>query len=221
MALDSYESFFKAQPKKDFQIWEYTQAEGSTDLKKQRVNIDQSTISVHEYSAGAKKLEIKNPNDSWLFYTFTQTGFDKGKALPMSEGIEVFKEVLDKDGNKVSKVFQGDEVTVEVSFRSKTNRGLDDIAVVDLYPSGFAPILTDQGKAKGESGFRPDFIDTREDRIIVYGAISKDLQKIRYKLKATNVGVFKLPATLVEDMYHRENRAVGDEQVLVVERKTK
>ena len=65
-----------------------------------------------------------------------------------------------------------------LSFRSTSDKKHSDVAVVDLLPSGFSAVLTDEGKAKGSEGYAPEFIDTREDRVISYGVSRSELREI-------------------------------------------
>lgn len=60
-----------------------------------------------------------------------------------------------------------------------------------------------------ESGpsFIPEYLDLREDRVIVYAAVTTTPQEFVYQLKATNVGTFQVPAVYAENMYDRSVRA--------------
>ncbi|MDB5987411.1 MAG: hypothetical protein JWR16_2464 [Nevskia sp.] len=53
----------------------------------------------------------------------------------------------------------------------------------------------------------PDYADLREDRVVAYGGISTDVQELRYRIKATNVGTFNLPPAYGEAMYDRKVQA--------------
>jgi alpha-2-macroglobulin len=47
------------------------------------------------------------------------------------------------------------------------------------------------------------YADVREDRVVFYGDISTELQEVTYKVRATNVGEFVVPAAYGEAMYDR------------------
>ena len=54
-----------------------------------------------------------------------------------------------------------------------------------------------------------DFIDQREDRIVVYATLTPEVTSFEYKIKAVAEGKFKIPATFAEGMYNRDLRFVG------------
>jgi uncharacterized protein YfaS (alpha-2-macroglobulin family) len=54
-----------------------------------------------------------------------------------------------------------------------------------------------------------NFVDKREDRLVVYGTVRPDLQEINYKLKAVVPGTYVVPAAFGEGMYDRLTRYRG------------
>ena len=59
-------------------------------------------------------------------------------------------------------------------------------------------------------------IDVREDRILSYGSVRKDSGELQYKIKATNVGKYVLPLTVMEHMYDPTVKAIGKEKKIEV-----
>lgn len=55
--------------------------------------------------------------------------------------------------------------------------------------------------------WQPDYADLREDRVVLYGFVSKDLQEFAYRIKATNTGTFMVPPAYCESMYDRSVQA--------------
>ncbi|MBL6752277.1 MAG: alpha-2-macroglobulin family protein [Nevskia sp.] len=53
----------------------------------------------------------------------------------------------------------------------------------------------------------PDYADLREDRVVAYGEITPDIQELRYRIKATNVGTFRVPPAYGEALYDRRIQA--------------
>jgi len=68
------------------------------------------------------------------------------------------------------------------------------------------------------SDFSADYIDVREDRVVLYGSVSKEMTTFIYKIKATNAGKVVTPAIHAESMYDRSVRARGEPGGLVVAR---
>lgn len=68
------------------------------------------------------------------------------------------------------------------------------------------------------AGF-PDFADLREDRVVVYGRATDQVQEFSYRIKATNAGSFIVPAAFGESMYDRKVRARAAAGRITVERR--
>jgi alpha-2-macroglobulin len=64
----------------------------------------------------------------------------------------------------------------------------------------------------------PDFADLREDRVVLYGSASDQVQEFSYRIKATNAGAFIVPAAYGESMYHPQVKARSVSAHMVVER---
>jgi len=169
--------------------------------------------------AGTAKLGLANDSDFNLYYSWTEQGFER--KLPdtaVNQGLEVFHEVLDAKGNPVTKAKLGEEVTVRVRVRSLERPQIADVALVDLLPGGLEPVLQAVGDdAEGENADAPvwkkrlggngswkvQYADIREDRVVFYGSVDKNLLEVTYKARATNVGDFVVPAAYGEAMYDR------------------
>jgi uncharacterized protein YfaS (alpha-2-macroglobulin family) len=67
------------------------------------------------------------------------------------------------------------------------------------------------------STFVPEYLDLREDRLIVYAHATETIQEFTYQLKATNAGKFRVPAVYAEDMYDRTARARSESGQIEVE----
>jgi uncharacterized protein YfaS (alpha-2-macroglobulin family) len=88
----------------------------------------------------------------------------------------------------------------------------------------------DEGTPKGAGGpglltialpgsdFSVDYIDVREDRVVLYGSVGKEMTTFLYKIKATNAGKVVTPAIHAESMYDRSVRARGEPGGLTVAR---
>lgn len=63
------------------------------------------------------------------------------------------------------------------------------------------------------------YVDNREDRVVIYTSVDKDLREYVYKLKAVNVGRYVVPGTFGEDMYDRGVRYEGVTSRIQIEKK--
>jgi len=73
--------------------------------------------------------------------------------------------------------------------------------------------------AYGQSRWSPEYMDTREDRMVLYGSIGSDVQEFVYRIKATNAGEYAVPPTFGESMYDRSVQARSLGGKITVEQK--
>ncbi|WP_269759319.1 hypothetical protein [Variovorax sp. E3] len=176
--------------------------------------------------AGTAKLKLSNDSDFNLYYSWAEQGFERNvPATAVNKGLEIFHEVLDAKGNPVTKVKLGEEVTVRVRVRSLERANISDVALVDVLPGGLEPVLNAVGddddanadapiwkkRLGGGGSWKVQYADIREDRVVFYGAVNKDLLEVTYKARATNVGDYVVPAAYGEAMYDRRvfSRSAG------------
>lgn len=163
------------------------------------------------------KLKLSNQGDLPLFYSWAESGFERD--LPKeakSQGMEIIHEFLNSKGVVVSEAQLGEELTARVRVRSNDRRNLPAVALVDVLPGGLEPVLNSASddsapdqplwrrRLGGRSSWNIDYADIREDRVIFYGDVVGDWMEVSYKVRATNIGTFVVPAAYGEAMYeHR------------------
>ena len=59
----------------------------------------------------------------------------------IKNGLEIVREYTDANGNPLTHITVGEEIEVHVKIRATGDKGVGDIAIVDLLPGGFDPIL--------------------------------------------------------------------------------
>jgi len=167
-----------------------------------------------------RSIKLSNGGDFPLYYSWSEQGFERTPAAQaVSNGLEIFHEVLDAKGQSATRVRLGEEVTVRVRVRSLGRESIESVALVDMLPGGLEPVLQAASDAseEGEQAAAPiwkkrlggagswavDYADIREDRVIFYGNVTKDLLEITYKASATNIGDFVAPPAYGEAMYDR------------------
>ncbi|MCK5742322.1 MAG: hypothetical protein KAH48_08895, partial [Chlorobi bacterium] len=114
-----------------------------------------------------------------------------------------------------NKFTQGQLVVCKITLTGR-NRSAENIAINDLIPAGFEienPRLTDKNRLENDknlSYFKPDHIDIRDDRLILFGKLSASAERnYSYLLRAVNQGVFYLPPISADAMYDNEFRSVN------------
>ena len=126
---------------------------------------------------------------------------------------------------------------MHVKIRSVGPGEYRNVAIVDMLPGGFEVVMdpslrgappapprrhygedgeeSSEGDSDGGSegdpqspgGWRPDYVDVREDRVVIYGTAGPDAREFVYKIRATNTGTFTVPPVFAESMYDRKAQA--------------
>lgn len=191
------------------------------------------------FSPGTAKLRFANDSGLQSYYAVTETGFDR--AVPKAEvraGMEVLREFVDSAGKPVTTVTVGDEVTVRLKFRAVGRPFVSNVALIDLMPGGFEPVLETAapapaaeatpapavaagkalpGLAGSRSTWQIHYADVREDRVVFYGNVTADFNELSYRIKATNSGRFVVPPAYAEALYERgvQARSAGGQSITV------
>lgn len=179
---------------------------------------------------GPEAVTLRFTGDSNLpsFYGVSETGFDLAPpAKELKSGLEIVREYFDASGKPVQSAKLGEELVVRLSMRALDRDAVPNVAIVDLLPGGFeavwdkpaptaAPAPAESADPEGEetdvaqaapSAWQPDYVDVREDRVVVYGYLSRGIVEYRYRIKATNAGRFMVPPAYAESMYERSLQA--------------
>ena len=151
-----------------------------------------------------KQISLNNSAKQNYFYQLTQAGFDKNlPADSLKQGLEVFREYRDINGNVIDKIPLGSEVIVHIQIRALNERYLNNIAIVDLLPGGFEVVRDSVNSSN------MDYADVREDRVIFFGSISQDAKEIVYRIKAINTGKYTVPPIFAGSMYDPKIKSHG------------
>ncbi|MCB9060246.1 MAG: hypothetical protein H6622_01835 [Halobacteriovoraceae bacterium] len=160
-------------------------------------------------------IEIINKSGVPLYYSFTDSGFPKDLSSHKIKNFEISKEYIFKNENIKGPIKRGDNVEVLVKVRVPQNCTSEDIIVKDLFPTGFELDLNSNLEISGEKSL--DFIDKREDRVVFYGGLKDSVFTMKYKLKATVSGTFKIPPSYSEHMYNPNCQGIGELSEISVE----
>ncbi|HJD55709.1 MAG TPA: alpha-2-macroglobulin family protein [Rickettsia endosymbiont of Pyrocoelia pectoralis] len=153
-----------------------------------------------------KEVNLTSANNGF-FYQLLTSGYDKAlkENKEIVKGIEITKKYLDDAGKEVGKVKLGDNITVNITMRSGTNKTLSNMVVLDLLPSGFELLPENNVNILERNQeamiWKPIYTNRRDDRVMIFGTISEQKMTYQYKIKAVNKGIFALPAIYSEAMY--------------------
>jgi uncharacterized protein YfaS (alpha-2-macroglobulin family) len=197
------------------------------------------------FPLGTAALEFAGSNGIPLYYAVSESGFDvEPPKTEARNGLEIVRSFLDDDGKPLDKIPLGAEVTVSIRARAIDRDFIDNVAIVDLLPGGFEAVLQNpaaktpaeteenpeededeenfarwQDRLKTGGNWTADYVDVREDRVLVYGTLSKDMAEYRYRAKATAAGIFNVPPIYAEAMYVPTIRAHSEAGVVQVDEK--
>jgi len=228
LALDAYASQIESKVAGKLSI-----AEIGKDGKSLALTLPANLVPRVPFSANAAKLKFGNDSGLTTYFAVAESGFDK--SPPMTElksGMEVIREYVDSEGKPVTNIKVGQEVTVRLKFRSINRAAIPNVALVDLLPGGFEPVLNPidapnaQPAKKGGfvnrlgnvGGWNVEYADIREERVVLYGTVNSDMSEFRYRIRATNVGTFIVPPAYGESLYERDVQARSMPGRIVVER---
>jgi hypothetical protein len=158
------------------------------------------------------------------FYNVMTRGVPTDDAYqPSKAGLEIEREILDRDGKALDlgNVRQGDLVVIKTRVRSVTGP-VNNVAIVNLLPSGLEvenPRLqsTEQLPWVNDANLQPRYMDLRDDRILLFVDLPADSWQTFYTLvRAVAPGQFRLPPVEAEAMYNPTIRASGERGTMEV-----
>jgi hypothetical protein len=210
LALDSYATQVESKVAGKLSI-----AEIGKDGKAVALSLPQNLVPRVPYSTNAAKLKFGNDSNLTTYYAVAETGFDKSPP--------------------VTSVKVGQELFVRLKFRTINRDYVPNVALVDLLPGGFEPVLnpidapnvapTKKGgfvnRLGNFGGWAVDYADVREERVVLYGTVNAQASEYRYRIRATNAGTFVVPPAYGESLYERDVQARSLPGKIVVERNSK
>jgi len=184
------------------------------------------------FDAAAVALRVDNATDAHAWYAVSQAGFDRSPPTSeLKQGLEIVREYTDADGKPLTGATLGQEIDVHLKIRATETDSAGNIAIVDLLPGGFEPVLTPPPAPPEEAGadaaaaqtaptpawrspiglsgssWNLSYADVRDDRVVIYGTATRSVSEFIYRIRATNAGSFVVPPAYGESMYDRTIQA--------------
>lgn len=176
-----------------------------------------------DQSWAGQEIEVSVSGTAAAFVGVRFEGIPAGLDPPVSNGIDVSRELLDKAGKSIdpAAIKQGQMVFVKLSVSAKTATRIENVALVDLLPAGLEienPRLgADQVQDWMKNRHVADYVDIRDDRILMFlRYLSASTQDYYYVARAVTEGEFVLPHVHAEAMYDPETQGRADGGKLVV-----
>jgi hypothetical protein len=209
-------------------------AKGQTHTISQAQN---NLLQAGSWNAGATRINILNGSPVMAWSVLQQSGYDRDVSHnAIKNGLEIVRDYTDAKGNALTRITVGEEIFVHVKIRATGDKGVGNIAIVDLLPGGFEPAMSrppepaesDDGTTAAApeapavtaagSTWKPSYSDVREDRVVIYGTATPNVGEFVYRIKADAAGKFIVPPAYGESMYDRriQARAPGGDVLTVV-----
>ncbi|KWF03390.1 alpha-2-macroglobulin family protein [Burkholderia pseudomultivorans] len=232
LALDAYAASNAGQLDR-LAIDEIRAGAATKDVSSIRANLVRSGT----WAAGASRVDFVNGSALPAWWVASQSGYDRGTSKQaIRNGLEIVRDYTDTNGKPLDKIVLGQEIDVHLKIRATGSASVGNVAIVDLLPGGFDPVIapppaTDaQDGSNGDGGdggasapaadapwrspigvagstWQPQFADVREDRVVIYGTATSDVREFVYRIKASNAGRFVVPPAYGESMYDRRLQA--------------
>ncbi len=158
------------------------------------------------------------------FYSLITRGVPTDDAFaPSNKGLEIERQVLDRDGKEVDleTVHQGDLLVLKTRVRS-TAGAVANVVIEDLLPSGLEvenPRLktTESLPWVTDATENLSYLDLRDDRILIFTDLPASSWVTLYALtRAVAPGSFRLPPAHAEAMYDPRLQATGERRRIEV-----
>lgn len=164
-------------------------------------------VAKAEFSDVARNIRFTDKSDFPLFYQLTTAGFDlEAPRGEVKQRLEIFREYRDSSGKAADSADLGAELEAHLRVRTIGGGEAAHVAAVDLLPGGFEVVLE---SVRDGGGWKPDYVDVREDRVVVFATAGPQPVEFVYKIRATNKGAFAVPPPFAEGMYDRSVQARG------------
>ena len=178
-------------------------------------NVKSQYTKKSNFDSDAEKIIFKNDSELLMYYQTVEGGYEISiPTKPVDDGIEVFREFCKPDGSKLSDIKIGDTVMVKINIRSSKEGYLNNVAVIDLSCAGLESDI--ESIRTSDSMWKPDYIDIREDRVVLYGTVTDRINSFTYLAKAISTGTFVVPPLYAESMYNGEIKGIGPQSPIKI-----
>lgn len=182
------------------------------DKREVRLISGAKLLQRQNFSGDAKTVRFQTTSPiggAGAFFQVIEAGFDRQVPnQPVTNGLEVYRELLGKDNKPATTTRLGEAMHVRLHVRSLASKPLSNVAIIDLLPGGFEILDTSlRGGTSTIAGI--DYVDLREDRAVFFATVPVSALEIDYQIKSCNRGEFVVPPVFAGSMYDRTVKARG------------
>ena len=171
-------------------------------------------------------IEISNNGSSPVYAVVKVIGRKASYAFtPVDSGISIKREYFNINGvpigyeNSSYVANLADGLIVKLTISSNIGK-VYNLAITDRIPAGFeienTRLDTSSNLFLKKADFIPDYVDIRDDRINIFGSLTKQSAVYYYMIRAVNRGKYNLPPVKAELMYRPKIRSIKDKGFFIV-----
>ena len=157
-------------------------------------------------AAGSTHFRVANSGTTPLFVRVVRRGMPRaGQEQQVMAGLSVSVDWQDEDGMTIdpASLKAGSDVLCIVTVQNPTNAYLNELALTQLFPSGWEIREALEGSQASEMlAGSLDYQDVRDDRVLSYFDLGPgSVMRMKLRLNATFTGSWYLPGAQVDAMY--------------------
>lgn len=132
--------------------------------------------------------------------------------------LEVVQPEVSSESSEAEDEYQApvEEYEEEYVPEDQPEEGAFQRIIRNLVPEAVAQSVTSAGKTL-LAAFSAEYVDRREDRVIIYGTVTGDITEFTYRVRAIAEGKFVVPPPFAESMYERDVKYRGVPAAIEVE----
>ena len=200
LALSKYAN---AMGGKGVQISYKLNSDSSHDLSTSKTAVMQDLA----ITKGNNTVKITNNKDNVVFVRVLYKGkLPVGQEKTAQRGLLVTTGYKDaRNSVNITKLQQGTDFIAEIQVANKTNRKVKNIALTEIFPSGWEVVNTRFTAYGSSTTNKADYIDIRDDRVNFYFDLkANETKTFRVLLNASYLGSYYLPGIQAEAMYDND-----------------
>jgi len=178
---------------------------GTKDKIKTPKSVSQRGLDIRD---GKNTVHITNQLDNVVFVRVLNSGkLPLGNEIAVRRNLNIDVQYYDTNGNKlnVSNLSQGTDFTAKVNITNTSRNYVENIALTEIFPSGWEIINTSFTEYGSPSSSQADYTDIRDDRVNFYFNLSNSMTKtFIVQLNAAYLGKYYRYGVQAEAMYDND-----------------
>ncbi len=184
---------------------QYAANNGKSETINTQKTIAQRKLTINE---GGNIIKLTNNQANVVYVRVLNSGIlPLGQELAEKRNLNVSIKYIDTNGNNIdiTKLSQGTDFKAVITISNLKSENLHDIALTEIFPSGWEIINTRFTDYGSSTGSQAEFTDIRDDRVNFYFDLGRRKSKtFSVSLNASYLGNYYLPGIQAEAMYDND-----------------